>query len=290
MAVAGDAIAGVEESLEVQWLQIDESTLGLNPEGLRSISTAVTPRDAEQRPCVPSCGFGVMLGGGQDHGTEVVGGGVAGTRISPDSRAFMTSKVADLLKSINPTKVVELGCGHAVLGCWVASILQSQQTETSSTCNPQVILTDVPDFLNLAEIARDANPHLDLAVMPLRFGDVDMLRDVLGQSSTDTDGEERICLVGAGVTFWESVYEPLAVTVKEFLSKHKRGIVVLGYFRRSWSGEKRMWTKLLKGLDVQIVHESLLEGELDAHLWAPLCTRDQDAEWNGRVYMIQNKT
>jgi len=286
MAIVGDTSVASAESFEVQWLQIDESEPGgLKPEGIRNVSTA-----AEQVPSVPSSGFGVMLGGGQDHGTEVVGGGVAGTRISPDSRAFMTNKVADLLKSVNATHVVELGCGHAVLGCWVASILQSQQVETSSTSGPRVTLTDVPDFLDLAQIAKNANPHLDLAVMPFRFGDANMLRDLLEQHSTDAEDEERICLVGAGVTFWESVYEPLAVTVKEFLSKHKRGVVVLGYFRRNWSEEKRMWTKLLKGLDVQIVHETLLEGELDACLWAPLCTRDQDAEWNGRVYMIQNKS
>lgn len=231
--------------------------------------------------------------------TSIPGGGVAGTRISPDCRVFILVG-AHTLKNLAPSFVVELGSGHGMLGTWACAQL-NPRSEEARELDPQgssipVVLTDIADFLYLATETKQLNPHLPLHVAPLHFGDKRMLEDVLDRPELQehVGGEGRTCLlIGAGITYWECVFEPLAATLMQFLegkaNPNEHRVVLLAYFKRDWSVEKRFWTKLLKPLEVEVIHEMTLadEGEVDSAVHAPSCRRSEmDGLWNARLYKI----
>lgn len=270
--------------------------------------------------------FRVALGGEQATATSVAGGGVAGTRISPDLRAFFDTdcpkKIVKILGGISSGEripIIEAGAGHGMLGSYFNMLCHSAGIPT------YVTLTDVPEHLDL--VTKTAQASVEnaicntLMVDALEFGDLKMMQEAVGKAirmsrmSEESSGSypgfsaeiappppppaeiggggggetPPPVLIGAGITFWECVYEPLGGMIKNFLDRWKNGIVILGYFRRNWSGEKRFWTKILKGLKVEVVHECLLEEREETEIFAPIHTKDQDAEWNARVYKITKK-
>eukprot|EP00397_Hematodinium_sp_SG-2012_P058706 GEMP01074540.1.p1 GENE.GEMP01074540.1~~GEMP01074540.1.p1 ORF type:complete len:189 (+),score=44.63 GEMP01074540.1:17-583(+) len=95
--------------------------------------------------------------GGEVPSTKVPGGAVAGTRVSPDTDAF----IAYLSQTdITFDSVADLGSGCGLLGSYVAA-----------KCKAKVVLTDVDEMMPCLQRTIDANPDLPLAAQPYLFGD-----------------------------------------------------------------------------------------------------------------------
>eukprot|EP00397_Hematodinium_sp_SG-2012_P055873 GEMP01068527.1.p1 GENE.GEMP01068527.1~~GEMP01068527.1.p1 ORF type:complete len:224 (+),score=53.19 GEMP01068527.1:17-688(+) len=201
--------------------------------------------------------------GGEVPSTKVPGGAVAGTRVSPDTDAF----IAYLSQTdITFDSVADLGSGCGLLGSYVAA-----------KCKAKVVLTDVDEMMPCLQRTIDANPDLPLAAQPYLFGD-------------DVSALKCDVLIGAGIAYWQCVYEPLKKTMTQHCERG--GTVYLGYFKRDWGTEKRFWTKCIKSLQTEVVWEGIIGSEnRNAATHAPVCTTDavKDGDWNARVYKITAK-
>ncbi|CAD7945229.1 unnamed protein product [Amoebophrya sp. A120] len=130
--------------------------------------------------------------------------------------------------------------------------------------------------------------------------DEEKLRSAISIPRTSTRPSTRqqqpMLLLGAGITYWECLFAPLAETMEQFfaLRHHEEDTALISYFRRNWSGcEKRFWTKILPRVcDVEILTQGKLVGEKDARIFAPLCTRGEfegEDDWNVRIYRLRRK-
>ncbi|CAD7950824.1 unnamed protein product [Amoebophrya sp. A25] len=190
----------------------------------------------------------------------------------------------------------------------------------TTTSRPLVFLTDLPDFLFRAETTIAANAPTrasgGLQAFPLPFGETEAV--VKWFQHVGGDQPPRVVLLGAGITYWECLFEPLIATLGDFFDRAGPGsCALLSYFRRNWSLEKRFWTKLLvKRFHVEVVAEGKVDDDgvvvddqedggnvgrqtnttprtrrvRDQRLYAPTCTRDNEtAEWNLRLYKVTPK-
>lgn len=219
------------------------------------------------------------------------GGGIAALRISPDAVALLQwLEGAENTEAALPggrALLLELGSGHGFVGLACAAA----RPEAS------VVLTDVPELLAHAERSVAANTE-ELAaralVRPLAFGDAAALETLLAELGHGCEADESatpsrlprsLVALGAGIFYWECVFQPLADTLAQLC--RVGGTAVLGYFRRDWKVERRFWTKLLPqlGLRVDVLWEGEVEEPKDKGAYAPACTRTP-GEWNARVYHV----
>eukprot|EP00445_Apocalathium_hangoei_P071137 CAMPEP_0204142262 /NCGR_PEP_ID=MMETSP0361-20130328/19896_1 /ASSEMBLY_ACC=CAM_ASM_000343 /TAXON_ID=268821 /ORGANISM="Scrippsiella Hangoei, Strain SHTV-5" /LENGTH=314 /DNA_ID=CAMNT_0051096083 /DNA_START=1 /DNA_END=941 /DNA_ORIENTATION=- len=237
-----------------------------------------------------------VVTGGCVPASAVPGAGVASTRISPDAVAlldWLRGAAGDYLGKDTSSRVVlpagdgegllllELGCGVGVVGLTCAALKP----------RARLVLTDAPEVLSLADRSIASNDH-DLAARciarPLPFGDEGALREVLAEmdySSGRDSGSAHLLAIGAGIFYWECVFVPLAKTLEDICSAGGRAL--LGYFRRDWKVERRLWTKLLPqhGLNVEVLWEGIVPAPQDTECFAPVCTRTP-GEWNARIYFV----
>jgi len=182
--------------------------------------------------------------------------------------------------------VLELGAGVGLVGICCASWGAKK-----------VFLTDLDEALPALKRSVAANEECVSAkvqVCKLAYGDIEALHLLLQDIPIGAD----LLVVGSDLTYWESLYEPLAITMKEILDVHPKTKILLAHTKRDWGGtEKRFFTKLLSqnGLNVDIV-ESFIVEERDAekqHGTAELMkmekVNDENPEWTTRLYGVSLK-
>lgn len=226
---------------------------------------------------------------------DVTGAGVAALRISPDAVGFLQwleGQPAQLPQG--PAVLIELGSGHGLIGLACAQLLPESS----------LVLTDVAELLPFAErsVAENEEPlQSRTAMRPLPFGDAAALDAILAEFAAvpagDEGGEERaaagadaapgrrIIALGAGIAYWECLHAPLAETLERLCAAG--GEAIIGYFRRDWKEERRLWTKVLqqRGLKVEVLWEGEVQEPTNSASFAPACSRDS-GEWNARVYHV----
>lgn len=242
---------------------------------------------------------------------------MAGLRLSPECRFFIERGAREALGSCvgetrrpSPLFLIELGCGHAGLSAYLAALRCAA-----------VIATDLPEFLYRADVTAEANEDFygelqekprslkNFRTAPLPFGDREALERIFRDlEMVGSEKENRkVVMVGAGVTYWECLFEPLMQTIADFFdlcstSSNQKPEdsdctpeVYIAYFRRNWGGcEKRLWTKLMpKRFSVDVVAEEFADEHthIDPRVFAPYCMRDaeQCQDWNLRLYRIRPK-
>lgn len=240
----------------------------------------------------------VVTGGAPPAVVDVTGAGVAALRISPDAVAFLQwleDQPAQLPQG--PALLVELGSGHGLIGLAVAQLLP----ETS------LVLTDVAELLPFAERSvaeNDESLQARTSMRPLPFGDAAALEAVLAEfaPAVGADGTadgasegvaaalgsaagRRVVALGAGIAYWECLHAPLAETLERLCAVG--GEAIIGYFRRDWKEERRLWTKVLqqRGLKVEVLWEGEVQEPTNSASFAPACSKDS-GDWNARVYHI----
>lgn len=216
-----------------------------------------------------------VTGGPRPHAGDVPGAAVAAERVSPDAVAMLRWLDTDPDElPRGASTLLELGCGVGLLGLSCAALRP----------DASLVLTDVAALLPSASRSVEANEEslaARVAVRPLAFGDAAALAAALVDL-----GSRPAVAVGAGIFYWECVYAPLAETLRQLCCDFG-GQAILGYFRRDWKVERRLWTKLLpqQGLEVEVLWEGEVEEPEDAASFAPACTRTL-GEWNARVYRV----
>ena len=173
--------------------------------------------------------------------------------------------------------VVEIGAGVGLVGIVCAQFAQ------------QVVLTDLPEELPALVRSVESN-CLDiqekLCVRPLGFGDVEMARSVAAQST-----RKSLVIVGSELIYWESLFEPIAQTLKTFIYEFG-AVCYIGYRIRVWKTEKRFFTKILSqfGLEAEVVGQwRAVETDTGSQLSEGLVRIEEEGEWNTRVYRILKK-
>lgn len=232
---------------------------------------------------------------------DVTGAGVAALRISPDAVGFLQwleGKPAELPQG--PAVFIELGSGHGLIGLACAQLLPESL----------LVLTDVAELLPFAERSVAANEEqlqARTAMRPLPFGDAAALDAILAEfapmapSAAEEVAEgagddvaaaavgvaprRRVVALGAGIAYWECLHAPLAETLERLCAAG--GEAIIGYFRRDWKEERRLWTKVLqqRGLKVEVLWEGEVQEPTNTASFAPTCSRDS-GEWNARVYHV----
>ena len=172
-----------------------------------------------------------------------------------------------------PTHVVEIGAGVGMVGVCCAALGADLVT-----------LTDLDEALPALARTAEANPGLSekLRVARLFFGHKDDMRNVV-QST-----ESRLIIVGSDLVYFESLFLPLAETMRELCYEYD-ATVYLAYKKRIWKNEKRFFSKILEqhGLKAEVVFETIVE-EQDG-LSQAADGRVQVAEgliWNSRIFKI----
>lgn len=231
---------------------------------------------------------------------DVTGAGVAALRISPDAVGFLQwleGQPPQLPQG--PAVLIELGSGHGLIGLACAQLLPESS----------LVLTDVAELLPFAERSVAENEERlrsRTAMRPLPFGDAKALDAILAEFATvapsagdEGAGEEgdaatgpdaapgrRVIALGAGIAYWECLHAPLAETLERLCAAGGEGII--GFFRRDWKEERRLWTKVLqqRGLKVEVLWEGEVQEPTNTASYAPACSRDHAVEWNARVYHV----
>lgn len=217
----------------------------------------------------------VVTGGAPPAVVDIPGAGVAALRVSPDAVAMLRwlDGNPEALPQ-GPVLLLELGCGAGLLGLACAT-MRPEAT---------LVLTDVAPILPYAERSVAANEALSGRALarPLPFGDVAALDAVLAEFE-----QRPVVALGAGIFYWECVYEPLLDSLVQLCHGAHQGTALLGYFRRDWKVERRLWTKLMpqRGLAAEVLWEGEVDEPDDASAFAPACTRTP-GEWNARVYRV----
>lgn len=194
---------------------------------------------------------------------------------------WLETHVAEWLK--NPCHCVEIGAGVGLVGI-VAAGLGAEK----------VTLTDLPE--ELEALKRSVASNIDsvrnrLEVLPLSFGNDKEIEEVIGAGESRN---EKLVIVGSELIYWESLFEPIAHTLRKLVIQHN-GVAFIGYRKRVWKTEKRFFTKILKqvGLDCQILGQWMAveqDGASQTTDGQVVYTEAENAqletEWNTRVYKI----
>lgn len=183
----------------------------------------------------------------------------------------------------NPCHCIEIGAGVGLVGVVCAGLGCSRVT-----------LTDLPEELSALERSVESNCEAvkeRLRVKPMSFGNHSEISDVVNSVSNP----HKLVVVGSELIYWETLFVPIAETLRELLVSHG-GVAYIGYRKRVYKTEKRFFTKILKhyGLEAEImgqwmaVEEDGSSQRTDGHVfYTEASGEDEDEEeWNTRVYKI----
>ena len=182
------------------------------------------------------------------------------------------------------THCVEIGAGVGLAGIAAAALGSSRVT-----------ITDLPE--ELAAINRSIECNVEevqskIDVKPLRFGDLEDMQAVVAPIPQTT----RIVVIASDIVYWESLFVPIAETLK-FFSTQRNAVSYIGYKIRHWKTEKRFFTKILSQYDLhaEVVFEGYIEeDDLQSQTSTGSVHYKNDENsaelnegtWNTRVYKI----
>jgi len=182
---------------------------------------------------------------------------------------------------------VDIGAGVGLVGVVCAALGADHVT-----------LTDLPEELEALKRSVASNHESvkhRLNVLPLTFGGAESEVEAV-LSDAKLHPHRNLVIVGSELIYWESLFEPIAMTLKKLVVDHN-GIAFIGYRKRVWKTEKRFFTKVLKqfGLDCQVLGQWMAVEEDGAsqttdgnvvYTDATSNNNDSEPEWNTRVYKI----
>lgn len=194
---------------------------------------------------------------------------------------WLEKHVSEWLKF--PCHCVEIGAGVGLVGI-VAAGLGAQK----------VTLTDLPE--ELEALKRSVASNIDsvrnrIEVLPLSFGNDKEIEEVI---RAEESRNEQLVILGSELIYWESLFEPIAHTLRKLVIQHN-GVAFIGYRKRVWKTEKRFFTKILKqvGLDCQVLGQWMAVEEDGASqttdgqvVYTEAGNAQLETEWNTRVYKI----
>jgi predicted nicotinamide N-methyase len=190
----------------------------------------------------------------------------------------------DLLEN---SHIIEIGAGVGLVGTAIAAMLNHPEA------NSMVVLTDLEEALDALETTKSANSDFvqkHLSVTQLRFGNSSDLNEVVQKHQTGLL-KRKLLMIGSDLVYFESLFEPLAKTMQDFVYNHG-GQVILAYKKRIYKNEKRFFTKILKqhGLKFEVLFEATVEEEdgVSQKTDGRVVQSDETAEggWNSRIFKI----
>ncbi len=183
------------------------------------------------------------------------------------------------------THCIEIGAGVGLVGIAAAAL-----------GSDSVTITDLPEELAAIQRSVDVNDEevrKRIDIKSLHFGNIEEMRASIAHINSKT----RIVILASDIVYWESLFVPIAETLK-FFSTERTAVAFIGYKIRHWKTEKRFFTKILSqyNLQAEVVFEGWIEeDDLQSQTSSGSVHYGTDenshrdpneSPWNTRVYKI----